>query len=101
MKWRGLKGFEAVYYRHPGLHFISVATISSALILVGAFFVFFRNVEKVAEKSSPRVTGTLYLKEGLSDDQIRELRDKVFALEQVRQVVFKDRDSVVGEIQSF
>jgi cell division transport system permease protein len=71
------------------------------LILVGSFLVFFQNLEKVTEKTNPRVTGTIYLKEGLSPDQVRELRDKVFALDMVHQVVFKDRDSVVGEIQSF
>jgi cell division transport system permease protein len=101
MKSRVLKRVVIDFQRHPWLHFISVATITAALVLVGAFLVFFRNIEKVAEKTNPRVTGTLYLKEGLTNDQVRELRDKVFALEQVRQVTFKDRDSVVGEIQSF
>ncbi len=101
MKSRGLRRVFADFRRHPWLHFISVTTITVALILVGAFLVFFRNVEKVTEKTNPRMTGTVYLKEGLTSDQVRELRDKVFALETVRQVVFKDRDSVVGEIQTF
>lgn len=101
MKSRGLRRVFSDFRRHPWLHFISITTITVALILVGAFLVFFQNVEKVTEKTNPRVTGTIYLREGLTNDQVRELRDKVFALETVRQVVFKDRDSVVGEIQSF
>ncbi len=101
MKSRGLRRVWSDFRRHPWLHFISVTTITVALVLVGAFLVFFRNVERIAEKTNPRVTGTIYLKEGLNEDQVRELRDKVFALEAVRQVVFKDRDSVVGEIQAF
>jgi cell division transport system permease protein len=101
MKVRGLRRVVSDFRRHPWLHFVSIATITAALILVGAFFVFLRNIEKVAEKTNPRVTGTLYLKDGLTNDQVRELRDKVFALEQVRQVTFKDKDSVVDEIQSF
>lgn len=101
MKLRGLKRVCKDFRRHPWLHFISITTITVALVLVGAFLIFFRNVESVAEKTNPRVTGTIYLREGLGEDQIRELRDKVFALDQVRQVVFKDRESVVGEIQVF
>lgn len=101
MNFRGLRRVFADFRRHPWLHFVSITTITVALILVGAFLVFIQNVERVAEKTNPRVTGTVYLKEGLGEDQIRELRDKVFALEQVKQVVFKDRDSVVGEIQGF
>ncbi len=101
MKSRGLRRVWSDFQRHPWLHFISITTITVALVLVGAFLVFFQNVEKIAEKTNPRVTGTIYLKEGLSEDQIRDLRDKVFALDVVRQVVFKDRDSVVGEIQAF
>jgi cell division transport system permease protein len=101
MTSRGLKRVFTDFRRHPWLHFISVTTITVALVLVGSFLVFFRNVERVAEKTNPRVTGTVYLREGLNEDQVRELRDKVFSLEQVKQVVFKDRDSVVGEIQTF
>ncbi len=101
MKSRGLKRVLGDFRRHPWLHFISVTTITVALLLVGSLLVIVRNVEFVAEKTNPRVTGTLYLKDGLSQDVVRELRDKVFALESVRQVVFKDRESVVGEIQEF
>ncbi|MBY0371692.1 permease-like cell division protein FtsX, partial [bacterium] len=101
MRIRGLKRVCSDFRRHPWLHFISITTITVALVLVGAFLIFFRNVETVAEKTNPRMTGTVYLREGLDQDQIRELRDKVFSLEQVRQVVFKDRDSVVSEIQGF
>ncbi len=101
MNSRGLKRVFGDFRRHPWLHFVSITTITVALVLVGSFLVFFRNVERVAEKTNPRVTGTVYLREGLNEDQVRELRDKVFSLEQVKQVVFKDRDSVVGEIQTF
>lgn len=101
MKSRGLRRLLSDFQRHPWLHLVSITTITVALVLMGAFLVFVRNVEQVAEKTNPRVTGTVYLKEGLTDDEIRELRDKVFALDTVQQVVFKDRDSVVGEIQAF
>ncbi len=101
MTSRSLRRVISDFRRHPWLHFVSVTTITVALLLVGAFLIFFRNVERVAEKNNPRITGTLYLREGLNEDQVRELRDKVFALESVKQVVFKDRDSVVNEIQAF
>jgi len=101
MKPRGLRSSISHVRRHPWLHTISVATITVALLLLGGFFFCYRNLESLAEKTNPHVTGTLYLKDALSDAQVRTLREHVLSLQAVSRVQFKNKGSVVKELQGF
>jgi len=58
VKNRGLRRSITDFRRHPWLHFISVTTITVALVILGTFFLCYRNFENLAEKTSPQVTGT-------------------------------------------
>jgi cell division transport system permease protein len=101
MKPRGLRASISHVRRHPWLHTISVATISVALLLLGGFFFCYRNLESIAEKTNPHVTGTLYLKEALSDAQVKALREQVLSQPAVAKVQFKSKGSVVKELHNF
>ena len=59
---RGLRRSITDFRRHPWLHLISISTIAVALLILGTFFLCYRNFEALAEKTSPQVTGTVYLK---------------------------------------
>ena len=61
----------------------------------------YRNFDKLAEKTSPQITGTAYLKEELTPTQIGALKDRILALENVQRVSFKSKKDVVDELQSF
>jgi cell division transport system permease protein len=101
VKYRGLKRSLTDFKRHPWLHVMSISTISVALIIIGAFLLCLRNFNYVAEKTSPQITGTFYLKEELSAVDVQRLKEKILSLEHVKKVVFKPKRSVVEELQVF
>jgi cell division transport system permease protein len=80
---------------------MSISTITVSLIIIGGFFLCFRNFNWVAEKTSPEITGSVYLKEELQAVDIQRLREKILALENVKKATFKPKKSVVEELQVF
>ncbi|MSP18023.1 MAG: ABC transporter permease [Bdellovibrionales bacterium] len=100
-KYKGLRYSFSDFKRQPWLHIVSISTITIALVIIGGFFLCYRNFEKLAEKTSPQITGTAYLKEALTTPQIQALRERILSLENVQRVSFKSKDNVVEELQSF
>jgi cell division transport system permease protein len=98
---RGLKRSVIDFQRHPWLHFVSMSTITVVLSIIGVFFLCYRNIEHMADSARSHTTGTAYLKEGLSDIELGSLKERIQALPSVRQLVFKSKDSVMEELQSF
>lgn len=100
-KYKGLRYSFSDFKRQPWLHFVSIMTISVALVIIGGFFLCYRNFEKLAEKTSPQISGTAYLKEELTPTQIQSLRDRIMGLENIQKVSFKSKNNVVEELQTF
>ena len=90
-KYKGFRYSFSDFKRQPWLHFVSIMTICVALVIIGGFFLCFRNFEKLAEKTSPQITGTAYLREEVSTSQIDPLRDRILGLENVQKVTFKSK----------
>lgn len=101
MDSRGLKRSIIDFQRHPWLHFVSMSTITVVLSIIGVFFLCYRNIENMADRARSHSTGTAYLKEGLSDPELASLKNRIHALPSVRDLVFKSKDSVMEELQSF
>lgn len=92
---RSLKDFR----RHPWLHLVSVATVTLALLILGSFLLFTRNIEEIAERTSPEITGTVYLRDGMSEGSIEGARARILALDGVSAAVFKSRAKVVADLE--
>jgi cell division transport system permease protein len=73
---KGLTRILHDFKKHPWLHFISVTTIAISLFILGIFFLGYENINTLAEKASPQIVGSLYLKENLSDAQIQQIKEK-------------------------
>lgn len=101
LKNRGLRRVFTDFRRHPWLHVISISTITVALSILGGFFLCSRNFDNLAEKTSPQVTGTIYLREGLSEAQVDVLRARLMTLEGIQAATYKTRGSVVADLQAF
>lgn len=86
---------------HPWLHAASIGAITISLVILGGFFLCYRNFEYISEKASPALTGTIYLKESLTDTEIARLRERVLSQENVRKVMFKPKRTVVEDLQVF
>lgn len=97
----GLKRSLNHFRIHPWLHLASIGAITISLIILGGFFLCYRNFEFISEKASPALTGTVYLKESLTDTEIAKLRERVLSQENVRKVTFKPRRAVVDDLQVF
>ncbi len=101
MAYRGIKRSFIDFQRHPWLHIISVATIAMALLILGVFFLGYRNMESIADKAKSQITATVYLKDGLTEAQVTELKERILSLGMVKNAVFKSRHSVMEELSSF
>ena len=101
MRNRGLRRSFADFRRHPWLHFVSISTISVALLLLGVFFLCYRNFETIADKTKSQNVGTVYLKEGLAPVTVDRLKEQILSLPGVRKTTFKTKHSVMEDLQSF
>ncbi|MFM8313308.1 MAG: cell division protein FtsX [Deltaproteobacteria bacterium] len=100
-KYKGLRYSFSDFKRQPWLHFVSILTIAVALVIIGGFFLCYRNFDKLAEKTTPQISGTAYLKEEVTPNQISALKERILSLENVQKVSFKSKANVVEELQSF
>lgn len=98
---RGLKRSLSDFKLHPWLHLASIGTISIALLILGTFLLIYRNFDYIADKASPSLTGTVYLKEALTEPEITAIKERVLSLEHVQHVTFKPKRTVVEELQVF
>jgi len=98
---RIIRKFISDIKRNPILHFITSSTVIVSIVIIGVFFLFYRNFEIMSEKASPQVIGTVYLKGSLKENELLNLREKLLFLENVENVKHKTRDNVLEEIASF
>lgn len=98
---RPLKKTWKSFKRQPLLHLASIATIGMSCLIMGSFLLGYRNFESLAEKTNPHMTGTVYLREGLSDNQINLLKENILSQENVLKATFKSKRKVADELQVF
>lgn len=98
---RPLKKTWKSFRRQPLLHLASIATIGVSCLIMGSFLLGYRNFESIAEKTNPHMTGTVYLKEGLSENQIDLLKENILSQENVLKATFKSKRNVADELQVF
>ena len=98
---RPVKRVLADLKQHPWLHVISISTIAVALLIVGGYLLCYQNFEILARRANPQVSGTLYLKEGLSKESIRNLQERLLSLANIEKAEYKTRDTVVSELRFF
>lgn len=98
---RSLKKTWKSFKRQPLMHIASMATISVSCLILGSFLLGYRNFEKIAEQTKANITGTVYLREGLNESQLAELRERLLSQEHVSKVTFKSKRKVADELQVF
>lgn len=101
IRFRAIQRTWKSFKRQPLMHLASISTISVSCLILGTFLLCYRNFETLAENSNPHMTGTAYLKDQLSENQIEELRERLLSLENVRKVTFKPKNKVADELQVF
>lgn len=98
---RPLKKTIKSFRRNPLMHLASIGTIGVSCLILGTFLLCYRNFETIAEKTNPHLTGTVYLKEGLSEPQLADLREELLSYPAVKKVTYKPKAKVANELQAF
>lgn len=99
MKIRTVEYFiaEAVSsIRHNGLmSFASISTVALSLLILGMFLIMVLNLNNMASSLESQVQVSVYLQDGLSDVQMREVGTKITKLPGVNQVIFVDKEEAM------
>ncbi len=98
---RSLRRIASDFNRHPWVHLMSISTLAIALFILGGFFLISRNVEHVAEAPGAEISGTIYLKAGITQTEIDTLKDRLQAKPIVHSATYKSKDSVANELKEF
>jgi cell division transport system permease protein len=101
VNYRGLRRSFSDFKRHPWLHFVSISTIAVSLLILGVFFLCYRNFDSLAERTSNQSTGTVYLRDALKEEDIDRVRERILGLPFVQRVLFKTKASIMEDLQSF
>ncbi len=95
---RSLRRVLSDVRRHPWMHLLSVLTVTSALVVLGLFFLCHRNFVAVAKRSVDRSVGVVYLKTGTSGADREVAAAKLAEIPHVKKAAFKDGGTVQAEL---
>lgn len=99
MKIRTIEYFikEAVSsLRHNGLMSIaSVSTVALSLLILGMFLVMVLNLNHMASTLETQVQITVYMEDGMSERDMREVGTRITKLNGVTQVMFVDKEEAL------
>ncbi|MEG6584957.1 permease-like cell division protein FtsX [Dendrosporobacter sp. 1207_IL3150] len=85
-----------VSLRSNGLmSFASISTVALSLLILGIFLILVLNLNNMASALESQVQITVYLKDDLSDHQMREVGTRITKLEGVNQVMFISKDEAM------
>ncbi len=86
--------------RHNGLMSIaSVSTVALSLLILGMFLVMVLNLNHIASTLETQVQITVYMEDGLSDRDMREVGTRITKLNGVTQVMFVDKEQAMTKFK--
>jgi cell division transport system permease protein len=86
--------------RHNGLMSIaSISTVALSLLILGIFLVMVLNLNHIASTLETQVQITVYLEDGLSDRDMREIGTRITKFSGVTQVMFVDKEQAMAKFK--
>lgn len=82
------------------LHAITVAIIGLVLLILAAFIVIFMNVNRIAERWQADIRIVAYVKEGVDQDRISLLHQRIKGFYGVNEAVFVSADEALVRLRS-
>ena len=79
-------------FRNKWFSLASVATISACLFLFGLFYAVIANFQSIVKTAEEGVSVTIFFQPGTTEDQMKEIGDKIEAREEVSKVEFTSAD---------
>ena len=66
----------------------SIATIAICIFLIGLFYSVFTNINNMITQAEEQISVTVFFKQGITDDEINSLKDKISQRAEVKEVVY-------------
>ena len=77
----------------------SIATMTACIFIFGAFFSIIMNVNAIRTDLEQRVGVTVFMNEGVTDDQMTQIGDQIKAIDHVTSVTFTSADEAWSQYQ--
>ncbi len=78
----------------------SIATMTACIFIFGAFFSIIMNVNAIRTDLEQRVGVTVFMNEGVTDDQMTQIGDQIKAIDHVTSVTFTSADAAWSQYQA-
>lgn len=77
----------------------SIATIAICIFLIGLFYSVFINVNNMIGEAEQKISVTVFFKQGISEEEINVLKDKITARAEVKEVDYKSAEEAWEEFK--
>jgi len=92
------QGFKNIG-RNKMFSIASIATMTACIFIFGAFFSIIMNVNAIRTDLEQRVGVTVFMNEGVTDDQMTQIGDQIKAIDHVTSVTFTSADEAWSQYQ--
>ena len=86
-------------FRNFSLSLASISCITITLILVGFSIILSYNVNNLTRKIEKDMTIVVFLNRKVTDEQIKEVKNKIDSIENVKSITFNSKNAVKEEMQ--
>ena len=93
------QGFKNIG-RNKMFSIASIATMTACIFIFGAFFSIIMNVNAIRTDLEQRVGVTVFMNEGVTDDQMTQIGDQIKAIDHVTSVTFTSADAAWSQYQA-
>lgn len=103
MKFRTMKYFisEAFksFWRNSFMSIASIATVALSFFILGVFTIIVANLDNFAENLESQVQISIYLKDGLTTDQVMSVGKRLKDLPDVNEISFTNKDQAMEKLK--
>ncbi|WP_301859996.1 permease-like cell division protein FtsX [uncultured Megasphaera sp.] len=103
MKIRTMRYFVAEacqsFWRNSFMSVASIITVALSLFILGIFMTIVANLDHFAENLESQVEISIYLKDGLTTDQVMSVGKRLKALDDVNEITFTNKDEAMAKLK--
>lgn len=87
------------FWRNSFMSIASIVTVALSFFILGIFAIMVANLDNFADNLENQVQISVYLKDGLTTEQVMGVGKRLKALPEVRQIKFTDKDQAMTELK--
>lgn len=87
------------FWRNSFMSIASIVTVALSFFILGIFAVMVANLDNFADNLENQVQISVYLKDGLTTEQVMSVGKRLKALPEVRQIKFTNKDQAMTELK--